>query len=472
MFCNKCGAEIPETAKFCPKCGASFGGEAVNGAVDPVGTGTVTGTDTVKKSFPIVQIIAGLVAILLIVLGITLVLKLKKTTINLNDYVTVDYEGYDGYGTASAEFDSDKFIADYKTKIKPDKSIKKLLKEDDDFKREIERGDYSFKKGRDICELFVALYTNGKGELTAGGEDITKLHNGDTVTYKWDFSTDDMSSEEAVELAKKAFNVKIVAEDKDFTVEDLDLIDLFDPFAEIEVEFTGIAPNGRAEIKDYPNNGLYYRIDTTDGLKNGDTVTVTVDYDWYSEEEYAMQYKRLPKEMSKTYTVEGLASYVGSASDIPDDMLNKMKKEAEDKIASQAASNWNDEVKLAGSEYIGNYFLMSKDSGTWSDVNRLILVYKVSANISLPDDDYEGTAEFYYTVKFSDIMTMEDGTCSVDLSRYEVTYNSFGFETTVKSWGSFKKYYFYGYENIDSMFSEEVTRVIDRYNYENNVSEN
>jgi len=28
MFCSQCGAEIPESAKFCPSCGATAGGAA------------------------------------------------------------------------------------------------------------------------------------------------------------------------------------------------------------------------------------------------------------------------------------------------------------------------------------------------------------------------------------------------------------------------------------------------------------
>ena len=58
--------------------------------------------------------VIGIIALLLIIAGV----NNKNTTIDMNDYVTVEFEGTDGEGTASAVFDVDAFTQDYGDQIR------------------------------------------------------------------------------------------------------------------------------------------------------------------------------------------------------------------------------------------------------------------------------------------------------------------------------------------------------------------
>lgn len=70
-------------------------------------------------------------------------------------------------------------------------------------------------------------------------------------------------------------------------------------------------------------------------------------------------------------------------------------------------------------------------------------------------------------------MLLEDGTCSVNLSNSNIPNNTFKVEYkyTDKNWGweNNGNYYFYGYKDLDSMFSDCVTTKIESYIYENTV---
>ena len=76
--------------------------------------GAGNGTEK-KHSAPIV-----LIAILLIFLVFALGYAVfpRRTKVNLDKYISVDFTGYDGYGKADVHFDSEAFLKDYKKKIK------------------------------------------------------------------------------------------------------------------------------------------------------------------------------------------------------------------------------------------------------------------------------------------------------------------------------------------------------------------
>ena len=57
----------------------------------------------------------------------------------------------------------------------------------------------------------------------------------------------------------------------------------FDPFENVKLSFSGIAPNGKAEIE-YSGGGdilheYNFKLDKFDKLKNNDTVTVSLNLD-------------------------------------------------------------------------------------------------------------------------------------------------------------------------------------------------
>lgn len=443
MFCRNCGTQLPEGATHCVQCGYAVEQENVKE------TKSVSGVDVKEK----IQknrkglLVAGavvVVALLVIVLFVT-----KKTTINLNDYVTIEFSGYDTLGKATYEFDEDAFCDDYEDKVKMKKQ--KMDSELEEL--------YSYLSDDMDCEIL--LYSCVDGKL----KDASGLSNGDTVVYTWDCND---------ELAKENFNVKFKYKDIEVKVEGLEKAKLVNPFESINIVYTGIAPNGSVQVEKNSNEpiikNIYFEITPNSGLKNGDEVTVRVqnagDASYYVE-----NYGVILAETEKTYTVEGLDCYVQGAAEISEDILEKMKKQAEDSFYAKTAK-WDERVSATKVSYIGNYFLKPKFNGGGSYNNYIYLIYKIDTTFE--NDMYSENVSFYYYVKFSNIMKLSDGSCSVDLSSYDTASEWNGFNHEFKwgeAWNERVTLTYPGYESIDTMFNKLVTAVVSDYEYENNVVE-
>ena len=93
----------------------------------------------------------------------------------------------------------------------------------------------------------------------------------------------------------------------------------------------------------------------------------------------------------------------------------------------------------------------------------------MTAKDVLKPDDPNATFDYYYYSVFSNIVILADGTCSFDLSgmKHAEGTSTFG----IKSGEVFTrdKYYYWGYEDLDSMFNKLITANIDKYSYESTV---
>ncbi|MDD5940638.1 MAG: zinc-ribbon domain-containing protein, partial [Lachnospiraceae bacterium] len=96
--CQHCGKEIQDQNVFCPYCGGKQErneGPHYNGS-SPSG-----------KS--LIAMIVGIVAAVVLILVLGTALANRKTTISLNKYMAISFDGYDTMGKAKCEFDADKF---------------------------------------------------------------------------------------------------------------------------------------------------------------------------------------------------------------------------------------------------------------------------------------------------------------------------------------------------------------------------
>ena len=78
----------------------------------------------------------------------------------------------------------------------------------------------------------------------------------------------------------------------------------------------------------------------------------------------------------------------------------------------------------------------------------------------------------YYTYgRFEDLIILKDGTCSVDLSKYKLPEGS-AFSKNIYSGDIFwrGKYYYVGFEDMDTMFHRCVTENMEKYEYESDVT--
>ncbi len=523
MFCIKCGEQIPEGNRFCIKCGAPVetveeqedldreptvqenlaagvadimredadaaeeakkeaeGDEkpdaetppavdrpvysappADNAYVPPV---QAKGRKQGKSPKSIIGIIIAAVAVIAIaVVGVIIALKFKKTEVDLSKYLEVECEGYDGFGRVNAQFDTDKFVKDYRDKIKPNKKIKSLINEHDDLDDLADNADIKFTKKKDVARLFALIYC-GNGAF----EDNEKLNsgtleNGDVLHYKWNFETADMNEEEALEFAAKAFNVKLTASDVDVEVKDLEKIEKFDAFRDVEVEFSGTAPNAQARLVRYPeDNYLNYSINNNSGLSNGDTVTVTVSY-WGSEEDYAQQYKRLPESTTKDFKVENLDEYIGDVSQISEADLDVMKNECRDSILKNVADQRRDYLSVESVNFDSAYLLTAKSSDNYRN-NTIVIIDKVTVKCASSKQSAQYNSYYTYT-SFHDAVRTGNGDMLVDLSNCDQASDYMYFEYDPENRGWTESFSLRGYDSYDRLFSDAITRNVDKFKYE------
>lgn len=408
------------------------------------------------------------VGVVFVFILLVFLVKSHKTTIKLDKYVTVEFEGYDTLGKATARFDWEKFEKDYGKKIKLNKSsLKKYLKE--------EFGDELTDLG---MSMFLSEYlVEGGGmelfkELISGSLDKSaNLSNGDVVTYTWKCDDD---------IAEFLYHCKLKYKDNEFKTIGLEQVGTFNPFDGATMEFYGIAPDGNADF-DLPqaeDYDYYLRssLDKDSGLSNGDTVTVTISISG-SEESFVEKYGKLPNPTEQTYTVDGLMAYIDTAADIPDGLLSQMQSQAEDIIKAQVAKQWKEEASLSKLEYIGNYYLKAKNSSS-SNKNKCALVYKITAAETMDTVDQgviKEDVDIYYYVQFKNLMTEEDGNGAVDISNYDITNDGFDVKTDYLKesgwWTTYFEFHYNGYESLDKLYNEIVTKNLEEYSHEDNVSE-
>ena len=546
-FCPNCGQQNQDDARFCVSCGSKMEVTQAPEA-EPVKTESTAAVNHVERAGsekPQMNIPPavgkagiGIVALIVLLVVIFKVAGCGKTKVDLNDYLSISVAGTDTVGTASYSFDSNGLFM---------KLAETIGVKDEDaadpyyLLNSLTSGSKKWKK---LSDLYSMMDSTFQGSL----DKTTDLSNGDKIVFEWNNNKDQM------EQIEKDFKVSFSCKEMKKDVEGLAKIQEFDPFEDVEVKFSGYAPNGTAEIQNnseynYETPYLDFELDKRDGLSNGDKVTVSVantagDEDTFREncirdwgvapsavtKEYTVEgldemedydpfehiivsfsgtspdttinitnntgiedlefeadkYEKLklgdtvtvtakgyydedPAELcayegknltvtSKEYTVENVPKYADQLSEIPQDMLDKMDQNAQDKLNAYAANNWSDEERLVGISLEGEYFLYVKDGADtydyWSGestYNKLFLVYKVS--VEADGKPYE----YYYYSRFSNIIIMEDGTCSLDMSAIATP------DDTISVDGY---YYYHGYADLDTLKYKTVTANLDNYTYE------
>ena len=340
-----------------------------------------------KKPFKMTKqlwaLLIAVIAVVVVAIVALVVVKNQKKKVNINDYISVEYNGYETAGTAYVDFDETGFSeAVIKAQGKKLKNVKSL----DDL-------DWS-----DLTDLMGSSNWDLIDSITFDVKPDSDLSNGDVVTVTASWNED---------YEKKA-GVKILSKEQEFTVEGLEEVKEVDPFEDIEVTFSGTPPY---VYPDWTNNSdddylryLWFNFEDYDSLDVGDTVTLTVD----ESEENALANGYKFTQTSKEYTVSGVDSYVTSAADISADNLDSMKNEATDALDAYFANN-NSYIGNSGFSYEGSYYLVAKNSDTWGDTNVLYLVF--STTVTSAESAFEPTV-VYFPVKYTNIMALSDGSQS------------------------------------------------------------
>ena len=374
MRCKNCGSMNADGAKFCESCGAAL--ESVNKQQSQSNTeskvSNPTGSPGSLKKLPknIIFGAAGAVAVLFIIVIVAFAMNSGKV-IDLNKYISFESSGYDGYGKASISVDWDKLEKDYGKKVK-----------------------YSSKGKKEYGVLTYAFEPMSVLRDAVSGISLDKsekLSNGDKVKYTWKVSDD----------TTKSINYKLKYKDGEFEIKKLNELSKLDPFEDVKVSFSGIAPNGKAEIA-YSGGGdilheYNFKLDKFDKLKNNDTVTVSLNLDEDKIASMADRYGRIPEKMSQTYTVSGLETYVTQYSELPQDFIKEVNDKAKEVVKEYTDSAYGEGTTLSDLKYEG-YALKT---GLDEVYNGLYIVY--SRVLTSTDSKYV-TTKMYYPVAFRTLM--------------------------------------------------------------------
>ena len=446
MICTHCGKEIQNGITFCPYCGS-----AVNNAKE---------NTKMKKHNP-AKVLAPIAAAAVIAAG-GWAFANRTPTIDVSKYMTLSADGYNTVGKLNISFDTEKLEKDYGKQITT--RFKKQMKnlKDDTF---------------GLSSLTASLYDGYEADLFAetcatGSADKTKnLSNGDVVTYTWDDNSDE---------AEEAFGVKVKYSDITYTVSGLASVNTFDAFDGVDVEFSGISPDGRATVNSLPTaaeaQGLYYTLDENSGLSNGDTVTLTVHSNRDDFSDCIDKYGAMPQATEKTFTVEGLNEYVTSADTLSDSVLVSLQNQAEDVFKSYAAQRFSNGQTFKGMTYLGNYILTPKNKDSWGDKDRIVLAYQVTVHHDYTSElntTYDADDSFFWYITFNNVSKDADGNIASGLNDYDTPTTFVKIDSGVQKYSfssSSETWEYYGYASLDSLYNAAVNQYVENYNHQDNVA--
>lgn len=470
MFCKECGREIPQRAKFCKYCGAITEEELrendnqneVNNIIEEqrFSRQTVENRGQAikkKKRSALKWMVIGGAGVIIFALAIWFFfIRSQIRTIDMSEYIDIRFDGYDSCGQATVEFDADRFEEDYRGKIHMDFSKKE---EDKDILMMYRSYTDSLDEQREF-ELFYS-HISLKLDRSDG------LANGESVRVDVGYNS---------ELYKKLFHVQLKEDDLVFTVAGLTPIETFDPFENIDVKFSGISPNAQVLIEKADNSlenwDISFSVNDYKQLLNGDKVIVTATLRC-KPETFAEKYGKLPNSTKKEYVVNGLMSYVTKAEDIPENLMNQIVNQGQDVADAKVSQDAGKEEIWRGNRYVGYYFL-NKKPGISGVQNMITLVFEATVTQEFLDREkitQRTEKKFFYPVTFYNLKVDENGEGFVDLADYDITYNTFDFYTgcIYNSWGDEKKYKYTGYEKIEMVKNEYVTKYVDKYTYEDDI---
>ncbi len=328
-----------------------------------------------KASGKVIGIILGIIG-LCIALIVVLVMFLNRPTVyNLEDYVTFDYGGFNGQATARVYLRSGDLEEDFLKQKFKGKDINSYA---------------NFSKALKYSMQLEEVLDYVEVEMTS---DSTELSNGDVLEAKITYDN---------KKAKK-LKIKFTGESVFTTVDGLADIREVDPFADLEVTFSGTEPDGYLQYN-YTGSEAYmpFSFDKTSGLSNGEEVTVTVALD----DTYTLSQGYRLTRTEETYVVAGLSGYAGSFGDLSF-ALGNIKTTTKDKITEYITNNYSEYVTTTPLEEVGYVFeKRNPDTDYWGDENILYYIYKTTLTHEQEEFD---PVDVYFPMRYSNFLMDDQG---------------------------------------------------------------
>lgn len=482
MQCHNCGKEVANGAKFCKYCGSRLTEKQESSDIAekqdvPEEEGEDKGaSETVKqealditdkqessgevedeqampskernaasekrKASPIVLISAAVA--LVVLLFLTLFLTSFGSGINLNKYMSLETEGYEGYGKTKLSIDWDTIEKKYASKM----SFTEAAKEE-------------YGMFLSMMSPVEILRENVRVEVDKSSD----LSNGDELKYTWHVNE---------ERINKYVKCKLKWKDGEYKVSSLKKVEKMDAFSGLGLQFSGIAPNGEVRLQ-YNGKGIDvsdFRCDKTSELENGDIVTVTLSEDAIPKlvESYGM----VPQEMKKQYTVSGLDKYISKTEEIDPVTIKALQDQAWDEYQEYMANSWSKEASLESFDYLGTYLLTNKSKEEWEQ-NRLYLVYRVKSRINYSGSygKYNQVNDIYWFISFPNLILKANGKVEVeDILNGSTPLSTFDVDSGLSDgWFGTLKWSYYGFGSLESLYKSAVTANLSSFNHEDHVEE-
>ena len=196
----------------------------------------------------------------------------------------------------------------------------------------------------------------------------------------------------------------------------------------------------REKIKTSLKNSVDYQYSDNDDLENGDKITIQ----WNVKEDSTLKECNVKINCNdKEITVSGLGRYVEKASELPQEILERMDNEIIEAYNIQFYSSAGEDEVVDSLEVVNRLFLYDEDSS--SDVNKYIVILKATVSNS----EIQG-GEYYYFGIINNILIDDDNAIMVDLENYTIPEDE-----TFEFKGDGGHYYI-GYESKDDLYSRVV----------------
>lgn len=338
-----------------------------------------------RKLLPLIAIFS--ILLLIMSAGVFYLLQNSSKEINLNEYVSINFKGYAGHGVPT-------YTIDY-LKLNNDLSGNTI--------------DVS-EKETDILDgvLVDSEYHDFLASITCEFDTENQLSSGDTVTATISYDK---------KLAQK-LNIVFTSSPITATVDTLPTTRDLNPFDDVQLVFNGISPYASVDVTVTSNDEVYdaltFSCDKTKNIKNGDKITVTVEY---KNDNYLLEnYGCILSATSQVFECTGLDSYLSSATDFSDTMLGQLQSAATNTI-SNYQSKIKNSVTISNINYAGYYLLTAKKAIKDNSVDYNVFYALYSAKVSGKNIS---STTVYFPVKFTNITILADGTSDISKDTAEI----------------------------------------------------
>ena len=251
---------------------------------------------------------------------------------------------------------------------------------------------------------------------------------------------------------------------------------VIDPFENLEITFSGIAPFGEVAVSKRDKDGIYrdisYECDKKKNLNNGDIVVISIkdcDSDADIKElnkKFVDKYKQKISGYKKEYEVNGLSYYIKEKNQIDPGTFEKLIDAAKNKLTESVDNKTGSEVQISNCTFKDCIVLSLKENSIIKPKNKVYLVFEVDAEINISEKEYSHSFSYFYVVEYDNVSNMADGKCSIDCNEIKDANKTMEIKTGVKKNLLFEyEYRLNGYKSEEEINKYIVMEHIGEYDY-------